>query len=422
MLFPRIGHAGRGARQLARFAALIARFDARDALLDLPDVRGVLLEALLVGRAERAAERGHLPGQHVEDAAIGRAPHRPLFGRSAGAEQLLEHHARVADHRQRLFGRGPADRVGVDAGIAVRAAAGLVDRLDAELHRRDRRVRAELLDVELIHRRPDADVRSFGELRPAVREHDRARAEVVAADFGRLERFGHPRVGVADDRQVFAEGLERREAAFAQVEGPAGLLGIPEELRSAVLAAPGRAVHLLDADEARAVGRLAGGGLGERRAGGDHRVEQGQRDRSAQPSEGRATRHVLSGHNHDRSPFVRPARLLPRGTPYRRRSRGPHYPRSAPAGRARRRAAVPFTYVARAPQLPLSPDPAGRLTNLRSPYLGRSLVFAPGFPASVVSANAVRNAALFVIPRSSDDIRYSFAFASRTIFRIVGMS
>ena len=48
--------------------------------------------------------------------------------------------------------------------------------------------------------------------------------------------------------------------------------------------------------------------------------------------------------------------------------------------------------------------------------------FAPGFPASVVSANAVRNAALFVIPRSSDDIRYSLAFASRTIFRIVGMS
>ena len=63
----------------------------------------------------------------------------------AGAEQQIERDARVADHRQRLARARPADRVGVGAGVVVVAAAGLIEVLDAELHRRDRRVLAELL-------------------------------------------------------------------------------------------------------------------------------------------------------------------------------------------------------------------------------------------------------------------------------------
>jgi hypothetical protein len=106
----------------------------------------------------------------------------------------------------------------------------LIDRLDTELHRRNRRVLAELLDVELIHRGPDPDVGSFGQLRPRVGEHDGARPEVIATDLGGHERLRHPGVGVADDGQLLPERLEGAEAAFAQVEGLSRLLGIPEEL------------------------------------------------------------------------------------------------------------------------------------------------------------------------------------------------
>ena len=67
---------------------------------------------------------------------------RRSAGRGADAEQLIEHDARIAHHRQRLRRRRPADRVGVGARVAVGAAAGLVDVLDAQLHRRDRRVLA----------------------------------------------------------------------------------------------------------------------------------------------------------------------------------------------------------------------------------------------------------------------------------------
>ena len=97
-----------------------------------------------------------------------------LLRRRADAEQLIEHDARVAHHRQRLLGRGPADRVGVDAGVAVGAAAGLVDVLDAQLHRRNRRVLPELLRVHLIERDAGEDVGALGLLRMRLREEHRA--------------------------------------------------------------------------------------------------------------------------------------------------------------------------------------------------------------------------------------------------------
>ena len=46
-----------------------------------------------------------------------------------------------------------------------------------------------------------------------LREEHGARAEVIAADLRRFERFGHAHVGVAHDRQILAPRLERRERA-----------------------------------------------------------------------------------------------------------------------------------------------------------------------------------------------------------------
>ena len=135
-----------------------------------------------------------------------------LLGRRADAEQLIEGQARIANHRQRLILVGPADGVGVDAGVAVRAAARLVDRFDAQLHRRDRRLLPELLRVDLVERDAGADVGALRLPRMRLRQEHRARAEVIAADFRQLERFGVAHVGVADDGQVVAEGFERRRA------------------------------------------------------------------------------------------------------------------------------------------------------------------------------------------------------------------
>ena len=291
----RIGHSGRRTGQLARLAARVTGFDARDALLDLPDVARVLIQALPVRRSQGAPQIGHLVRQHVENAAVGRTPLGALLRIAARAEQLLEHHARVSPHRQRLVLGGPTDRVGVDARVAVGAAAGLIDRLDGELHRWNRRVLAELLRVQLVHRDADFDIGSFGQLRVRLRVHDGARAEMIAAHFGSRHGFRHARVGVADDRQVIAKPLQRAEAAFADVELPAGRGGTPEILGQTVLAAARRAVDLLDADKAGAACRPRGRRLRERGSCGNHRVEKWQRDGGAHTTQHGATRQVLLG-------------------------------------------------------------------------------------------------------------------------------
>ena len=69
---------------------------------------------------------------------------------AAGPEKLVECVPRVANHWQRFIGCSPADRVGVDAGVTVGAPAGLVDILDAKLHRRNRRILPEHSGVHLV--------------------------------------------------------------------------------------------------------------------------------------------------------------------------------------------------------------------------------------------------------------------------------
>ena len=209
VLFERIGHADRRAGQLARLAALVRLLDLLDAPLDLAHVVEVIGQARAIGGAELAAQIADRLGDPVEDALVVLAPGAARFRRGADAEQLIEHRARVADHRQRIGRRRPADRVGVDARVVVGAAAGLIDVLDAQLHRRNRRRVAELLRVDLIERRAGEDVRALRLLRLRLREEHRRRAEVIGADLGRGERFGIADVGVADDGQVVAIRLER---------------------------------------------------------------------------------------------------------------------------------------------------------------------------------------------------------------------
>src|SRR5262249_11971496 len=144
-----------------------------------------------------------------------------LLRRRADAEQLVERGAWVANHRQRLFRTRPADRVGVDAGVAVGATAGLIDVLDAQLQRWNSRILTKTLRVQLIERDADLNVGSFRLLRVHLGQEYRARTEVIAADFLGCERFGVADVRVADDGHVIAEGFERAQAARRQVEAAA---------------------------------------------------------------------------------------------------------------------------------------------------------------------------------------------------------
>src|SRR5690606_19835510 len=184
-----IRHARGGLRQLAHLAARVLRFHALDAPLDLANVVQVALEPLLVVRTQLATEEGHLVGDPVEDAAVRAAAPRPLLLRGAGAEEHVERDPGIPDQGERLVRRRPADRVRVHAGVAVGAPAGLVDVLDAELHRGNRRALAETVRVELVHRRASEDVRAARLLRMSLRQEDGARAEVVGADLTRWARL-----------------------------------------------------------------------------------------------------------------------------------------------------------------------------------------------------------------------------------------
>ena len=234
VLLERVGHADRRVRQLARLAALCST----------PRPSGCAARSRARRRGSRRAARGRRRrarrlqiadrlGDPVEDARSSCGGARRASRRRADAEQLIEHRARVANHRQRLGRRRPADRVGVDARVAVGAAARLIDVLDAQLHRRNRRVLAELLRVDLIERRAGEDVRALRLLRVRLREEHRRGAEVIAADLRRRERLGVADVGVADDGQVVAVRLERAQAGRRQVERRAGRRRRPHVLLEA---------------------------------------------------------------------------------------------------------------------------------------------------------------------------------------------
>ncbi len=102
VLFERVGHADRGAGQLARLARAVLRFDALDAPFDLADVVEVFLQPGPIGGAQRVAQARRVLVDPVEDAAILGAALGALFRRGADAEQHVEDRARIADHRQRL--------------------------------------------------------------------------------------------------------------------------------------------------------------------------------------------------------------------------------------------------------------------------------------------------------------------------------
>src|SRR6266511_145062 len=209
----------------ADFATAIVRLDFLDPPLDLPYVVEILVEARAIGRPKRLPDAVHLRRDPVEHAAIGGPLRRTLLGGRAKPEQLIEGRARIADHRQRFGGTRPTDGIGVDARVTVGAAAGLIYVLDTKLHRRNGRVLSQAPRVDLIHRWTDEDVRPLRLLGMRLREVDRARAEVIAADLGQRKRLRHSHVGVAENREVLAIRIERVHRGRREIEAAAGRHG-----------------------------------------------------------------------------------------------------------------------------------------------------------------------------------------------------
>ena len=123
MLVVRIRNAGRRGRQRAGLAAAIGGLDVLNAPFDLAHVVQVVGEARAVGGADLPLEAVERRRDRIEDARVFAAPARAIFRRGADAEQRVEHRAWIAQHRQRLARRRPADRIGVGARVVVFAAA-----------------------------------------------------------------------------------------------------------------------------------------------------------------------------------------------------------------------------------------------------------------------------------------------------------
>ena len=129
-----------------------------------------------------------------------------------------------------------------------------------------------------------------------LREEHRARAEMVAADLRLRDRFGAAHVGVADDRQVLAERLERAQRARRQVErrarSSAGDHRFCVAPQSVLPAAP--CTISMQTSRVRS-SAAAPAVFDQRRARRHHGIEKRQRHRRAQPPQHRPPRNVLSG-------------------------------------------------------------------------------------------------------------------------------
>ena len=281
VLRERIGNARRRLGQQPLLTTLVLRFHLLNATLELAHIFEILLHALTIGRAQVALERRHLAHHPIKDAAIVAAARRSVGIAAAGAKQQVKRGPWIADHRQRLRRRRPADRVGVRAGVVVRATAGLIQIFDAQLHRRNRRVLSDFARHDLIKRVADKQVGSLRLLGMRLREEHRTRPEVIAADFRRLERLRHAHIGVADDVDVLAPRIERLERALgAERKFTSQSLRCPQVLRGTPGVGARRAVHRLDTHESRALGRFAGAThLGDETPSRFHGVQIGQGNR-----------------------------------------------------------------------------------------------------------------------------------------------
>ena len=171
--------------------AVVGR-QARDGALEIAHRRQVLIEPLLVGRAERRLQRLHVVADEIEHALLAVDP-----ALVPDAEQAIEQVLRNVLLRQRALVARPR-HVAVDV-LAVRFLR------DADLQRAEARLRADLRGENLIDRRPRRAAARVG--RAGHQAAQRAEVAVALAVEARRDV-----VDAAEHVHVIAHAAERREA------------------------------------------------------------------------------------------------------------------------------------------------------------------------------------------------------------------
>ena len=229
-----------------------------------------------------------------------RAARHLRIGAVDGAEEPLEDDARVRLHRERRRRAAPGQPVLVGATEADVAGADAVDGvgpLEAELQRRQRRLLADRLRRDLIHRRPELQAGAARGPQRLDAGEERAGGLGVRPG-GAGARAGPGVVEAAQQQQPVAVGGQRLERR--------------RELERAALV---RRCPLLHDDPVRHVdgaeaGRRPGRGPGERGERGHHAVEQRQRQRGAHAAEDGPAGEGFLGDHHDSDLRIRKGVLL----------------------------------------------------------------------------------------------------------------
>ena len=155
MLGVRIRSPGRCTGQLTRGPAAVLCLDPLEAALALTDVLQLAVYTGLVFRRQRCHEPANLAGDPVKDAGMRPPTPSPFLGGTSSAKELGERRSWITDHGQWRGWRRPADRVRIDARVTTPTTPSLIDILDAELQRGNRRLLPEPLSEERGHRCAD---------------------------------------------------------------------------------------------------------------------------------------------------------------------------------------------------------------------------------------------------------------------------
>ena len=290
--------AGRDAGRLRHLgqSAVALRLGDLDAPLDVAHRVEIAGQLGAVAAAELAHQVGELLVHRVEDAAVHpqRAQPRLAAGAAHGAEQVLEHRARVGLHRHRRVGVAPGERGAVGAAVAVLALAHQLVGFQRQLERGELRVLAQGVGSELVHRHADLEgrVRAGGLHGVRAGQVRRLAARVVAVALVQ-PLLGFLVGGAADDQHPVLHGRQRRQDRRELQAAHGGR----RPVRHA------HAVGDVDGAEPLDGTRRAVAHRGE---GRHHAVEQRQRDGRAETPERRAARQVLL-RNHHLEPLFRNA-------------------------------------------------------------------------------------------------------------------
>ena len=271
-----------------RQPAAALRLGDLDAPLDVADRIEVPGQLRAVAAAELPLQVGDLGVHRVEDALVPAQRPRPRgrLGAVDGAEQVLEHRARVGLHRQRRVRVAPGDGGAVGAAVAVLALPHQLVGLQRQLQRSELRVFPQLARRELVHRHAhfQGAVGPRRLHRVGAREVGRLAPRVVAVAL--VEPLLGLLVGHAAQHQQLVLHRGQRRQDRGHLEPPLG---------GRQPAGHAHAVRHVDGAEPPDRPRRGVPDGGERR---HHAVEQRERDARSETPQHRAARQRLLRDDH----------------------------------------------------------------------------------------------------------------------------